>query len=66
MPRSPLEDIGSGDATVRQVAKYFVWGAIGLIVLIAILSIPFTIQAGERGVITTFGKPSARIADEGL
>ena len=26
----------------------------------------FTIHAGERGVITTFGKPSERIANEGL
>jgi len=66
MPRSPLDEPLGGDTTVRQVVKIVLWGVFAIFIIAAFFSTFFTIQAGERGVITTFGKPSARIADEGL
>lgn len=66
MPRSPLEDIGSGEATVRQVVKIVAWGVIGIIALIALLSIPYQIGAGERGIVLTWGDPSMDAKGPGL
>jgi len=66
MPRSPLDEPLGGDTTVRQVVKIVLWGVFAIFIIAAFFSTFFTIQAGERGVITTFGKPSERIANEGL
>jgi len=68
MVRNTFDDSGSSgsDTTVRQVVKIVFWACFGIFILCALFSTFFQIQAGERGVITTFGKPSARIAEEGL
>jgi len=45
---------------------YIALAVIGIIVLVLIFGSLFTIKAGYRGVILTFGKPSENIAQEGL
>lgn len=45
---------------------YVAFAVIGVIVLVLIFGSLFTIKAGYRGVILTFGKPSENIAQEGL
>lgn len=57
---SSVDDIG------KRAFKAIVWGVIIIFLIITIFSSFFTIQAGERGVVTTFGKPSENIAGEGL
>jgi len=46
--------------------NYVVLAVIGIIVLVIIFGSLFTIKAGYRGVILTFGKPSEKIAQEGI
>ncbi len=46
--------------------KATLWGVIGFILIIALLFTVYTIPAGYRGVVLTFGKPSQVISDEGL
>jgi len=58
--------MGSSDPTVGSVVKWVVMGVFALIVFIALLSIPYTIDAGERGVVLTWGSPSMEAKGPGL
>jgi len=57
------EEVGSEKKLIKKIVTYTI---LGVLLLIFLFGTFFTIQAGERGVITTFGKPSERIAEEGL
>jgi regulator of protease activity HflC (stomatin/prohibitin superfamily) len=50
---------------MREV-KLIVWGVIAFIVLIILFLTIYTIPAGYRGVVLTFGKPSAVASGEGF
>lgn len=58
-----------GDEMKKQTVlfiKIFVWMFIGIVVLIIIFGAVYTISAGYRGVILTFGKASNVAVGEGL
>lgn len=50
----------------KRVIKGVVFSILGLIVLIFIFGAFYTIDAGERGILLTFGKASESIAQPGL
>lgn len=54
------------DVTVGGAVKYIVWGIILVIAVIALFSIFYTIGAGERGIILTWGSPSMDAKGPGL
>ncbi len=49
-----------------NVGKYVTWGVIGLLAIIVIFSSFYTIRSTERGVLSTFGKMSDEVIDDGL
>ena len=51
---------------VNEYKSYILWGVIALFALIIIFGSVYTIGAGERGVLLTFGKPSMDSVGEGL
>ncbi len=46
--------------------KYILYGAVSIFVLVLLFSSFYTISAGQRGVLLTFGKPSMNAMGEGL
>ncbi len=48
---------------LKNVIKYSIIGILGLIIFFGLF---YTISAGERGILLTFGKPSMNAAGEGL
>lgn len=46
--------------------KYIVWAVAAVIVVILLFGSMYTISAGERGVLLTFGKPNLNAMGEGL
>ena len=49
-----------------DIKKYIIWGVIVFLAIIIIFGSFYTIGAGERGVLLTFGKPSMNSIGEGL
>jgi len=54
------------DITVGKVVKYILWGILGIILLVALFSTFYTIGAGERGIVLTWGDPSMVAMGPGL
>jgi regulator of protease activity HflC (stomatin/prohibitin superfamily) len=60
------------DKEVRKVMeeedakKYVKWGILVIVVVVLLFGSFFTIPAGYRGVVLTFGKPSQLVAEEGI
>ena len=50
----------------KFVAKVMVGSFLGVILLIALFGGIYTVKAGTRGVLLTFGKPSMDVVEEGL
>jgi len=50
----------------KVIAEVIVFGILGIILLTALFSTFYTIPAGYRGVLLTFGKPSMSAQGEGL
>jgi hypothetical protein len=50
----------------RRIIKYVIYSVLGIIALTFIFGAFYTIDAGERGIILTFGKASESIAQPGL
>jgi regulator of protease activity HflC (stomatin/prohibitin superfamily) len=51
---------------IKRVVKISVWSIIGLICFIALLSIPYTIKAGERGIVLTWGMVDMQAKNAGI
>jgi len=54
------------EPTVGKVVKMVLWGFIGLLVVIGFFLSFYTIGAGERGIVLTFGSPSMTAMGPGL
>lgn len=54
------------DRVRRNVIKGVLWTLFAVILLIVIFGTFYTVQAGERGVLLTFGKPDMVAKSEGL
>ena len=50
----------------KQMGRYMLWGALGILALIVFFSSFYTIRSTERGVLSTFGKMSDEVIDAGL
>lgn len=67
MERHTLSNETNDNYPVRNfIVKVFVWSLVFLIFLVIIFSSFYTIGAGERGVLLTFGKPDLNAKGEGL
>lgn len=64
MARNDYEELI--EARKRRIIKIFSFSLIGILCLIIIFGSFYTIGAGERGVLLTFGKPSMDAKSEGL
>jgi len=54
------------EVTVGKAVGWVFLGIFGLIVIIALFQIPYTIGAGQRGIILTWGSPSMDAKSPGL
>jgi regulator of protease activity HflC (stomatin/prohibitin superfamily) len=54
------------DDWIKRVFKIVRWSIIALILFIMLLSIPYTVKAGERGVVLTWGKVDMTAKSAGL
>lgn len=50
----------------RQTGRYILWGAGALVAIIVFFSSFYTIRSTERGVLSTFGKMSDTVVEDGL
>lgn len=50
----------------KSISRLIFWAGFGFIVFILFISSIYTIPAGFRGVVLTFGKPSEIVSDEGF
>lgn len=50
----------------RQTGRYILWGALALVAIIVFFSSFYTIRSTERGVLSTFGKMSDTVVEDGL
>lgn len=50
----------------RQTGRYILWGAVALVAIIVFFSSFYTIRSTERGVLSTFGKMSDTVVEDGL
>ncbi|MBR2959465.1 MAG: prohibitin family protein [Bacteroidales bacterium] len=50
----------------KQMSRYILWGVLAVLVLIVIFSSFYTIRSAERGVLSTFGKMSDEVIEDGL
>lgn len=62
----PRFDEPSDDLTVGKIVKIVTGLVIGLIALIAVFSTFYTVGAGERGIVLTWGNPSMNAMGPGL
>ncbi len=50
----------------KQTGRYILWGAVALVAILVFFSSFYTIKSTERGVLSTFGKISSGVIDDGL
>lgn len=60
------DGMGSTDPTIGTVTKYVFLGILAIIVVIGLFSIPYTVGAGERAIVLTWGNPSMNAQGSGL
>ncbi len=50
----------------KQTGRIIAWSAVGILALIVLFSSFYTIRSTERGVLSTFGKMSDEVVEDGL
>ena len=50
----------------KKIGRYFLWGVLALFAILVFFSSFYTIRSSERGVLSTFGKMSDEVIDDGL
>ena len=50
----------------KQTGRFIMWGALALLAIIVFFSSFYTIRSTERGVLSTFGKMSDTVIEDGL
>ena len=50
----------------KQIGRYLIWGAVALLAILVLFSSFYTIRSTERGVLSTFGKMSDEVIQDGL
>ena len=56
----------TGFKSDKQIVHYLIWGGVALVALIVFFSSFYTITSPERGVLSTFGKRSDQVVEDGL
>ncbi|KKM74921.1 hypothetical protein LCGC14_1395520 [marine sediment metagenome] len=64
--RSSWEGYGETEISPKFLAKVMKYSILSIFVLVLLFSTFYTVSAGERGVLLTFGKPSLESVNEGL
>lgn len=62
--RRPIQE--PEDPAVKVVKRVFKISIVGIVLIVFFFGIFYTVTAGHRGVLLTFGKPSDNIAGEGI
>ena len=50
----------------KQMSRYILWGVLAVLALVVVFSSFYTIRSTERGVLSTFGKMSDEVIEDGL
>ena len=50
----------------KKIGRYILWGALALLAVMVFFSSFYTIRSTERGVLSTFGKMSDEVIEDGL
>ena len=50
----------------KKIGRYILWGILGLFAILVFFSSFYTIRSTERGVLSTFGKMSDEVIQDGL
>ena len=50
----------------KKIGRYLLWGVLALLAILVFFSSFYTIRSSERGVLSTFGKMSDEVIEDGL
>ena len=50
----------------KKIGRYLLWGVLALLGILVFFSSFYTIRSSERGVLSTFGKMSDEVIEDGL